>query len=285
MITPVFRPNRPRPNLLGSRTLRPAPAPPKIDPPAPEPKQELPKIEQSGSKRLKIELYTFVLNDETILPYFLKHYEPLVDKMTFIDSGSTDGTLKLLKGHKVIQTGLTWWDWDAYQQIRDNIWRKSKYDLIFFPDADEILYKKNLRYFLETYQYPIYQMRGYQMVSKGLPKKGDNILSIKTGFPLPLYDKFSIFSPKARIHFDNAHTVTTDEKDICKFHIQLLHYKFIDIPLLLKRAELIKKRVPKDSYCKIIKGNILVEYQGFVRTEKQYTEEMTQMLRKAIPVI
>jgi hypothetical protein len=157
--------------------------------------------------------------------------------------------------------------------------------LIFFPDADEILYRKNLRQFLETNRYNLYQMEGYQMVSNSFPKATDSLLDIKMGFPLPLYSKFSIFSPKVDVCFDNAHTVTTTEKNICKFQIKLLHYKFVGVPFLLQRAKAIKERVPLNSHSEIIGGNILNIYPQFIRTKEEYTVEIVQMLKKAKKVI
>ena len=133
--------------------------------------------------------------------------------MTFLDSGSTDKTLKLLENHEVFQTGLTWWDWDECQKIRDTIWRQSDYDLVFFPDVDEFLYKANLREFLEENSYEIYQTEGFQMISNEFPKPGTDILHINTGIPLPLHNKYAIFNPKADLSFLDAHNVRTSSEN------------------------------------------------------------------------
>jgi glycosyltransferase involved in cell wall biosynthesis len=45
---------------------------------------------------MAIHLYTFGWNEMRMLPFFFRHYEPLVDKIVFYDDGSTDGTLDLL---------------------------------------------------------------------------------------------------------------------------------------------------------------------------------------------
>lgn len=234
---------------------------------------------------MKIELFTYTLNDEDMLPFFIRHYEPLVDKMTFIDSGSTDNTLKLIKKFNVIQTGITWWDWDAYHRIKNTVWKQSNFDLVFFPDLDEFLYKPKLREFLEANSYDFYQMEGYQMVSEEFPKKGTDILDIKDGSPLPLHNKFSIFNPKIDFVFDNAHTITTKSTNICKFKIKLLHYKYMGVKHMLKRAKLIKERVPLDSYTVGIKGNILAKFPTFVRNEREYQIEIKDMLAKSKKVI
>ena len=236
---------------------------------------------------MKIELFTFVFNDEDILPFFIRHYAPIVDKMTFIDSDSTDKTLKLIEKYEVIQTGFTWWDWDEYHKIRNIVWKQSEYDLIFFPDVDEFLYRRNLREFLEKNEdvYDIYQMEGFQMISANFPKPETDILEIKVGIPLPLHSKYAIFNPKADIYFPDAHNVETTSENVCRFEIKLLHYKYLGVRNMLRRAELIKSRVPSDSYTAKIKGNILERFSSFIKTEKEYTREFKQLLNRATKVI
>lgn len=242
--------------------------------------------------RKKIELFTWTFNDEDMLPFYLDYYAPLVDRMTVIDDGSTDKTLDILKkyGHcfdiTVIKTGKTWWDWDTGHLLRKNIWKGSKYDLIILADVDEIFYKVGLRDFLDNTNFDIYQLEGWQMVSKEFPKYGtDDLLDIKLGSKWNLYDKFSIFKPSANIKMLNNHEIGKTNDSISRKEIKLLHYKFLGVDVLTKRAEGIKARVPVDSYCKGIKGNILKVYPGFVRTRVEYEREIEEMLKKATQAI
>ncbi len=234
---------------------------------------------------MKIELFTFVFNDEDILPFFISHYAPIVDKMTFIDSGSTDKTLSLIKDYEVVHTGLSWWDWDTLHKMRNTIWRQSEYDLVFFPDVDEFLYRQNLREFLEENTYDIYQMEGFQMVSESFPEPNTNILSMNLGIPMPLYNKYIIFNPKAAVFFPDAHNVKTTSDNISRFEIKLLHYQHLGVESMLKRSESIKKRVPSDSYTIHIRGNILDVFPHFVRCRKECTANIKQLLSKAVEVI
>lgn len=235
---------------------------------------------------MQIELFTFTYNDEDLMPFFLKHYTPIVDKMTFIDSGSTDKTLAMIKGHNVIHTGLTWWDWDTLHEMRQNIWRNSQADLIFFPDLDEFFYKPDLRAFLEANQYDIYQLEGYQMVTKAFPS-GDNILNHRLGIPLPLHNKYTIFNPKINIDFPDAHSAISSSSNINRFDIKLLHYKYLGAKHMAKRARLVFDRVPKDSFTKHVgvNGNILQRFPTYVKTEKEYEVEINDMVKKATVVI
>jgi hypothetical protein len=236
---------------------------------------------------LKIDLFAFTFNDEKMLPFFIDYYKPIVDHMTFIDSGSTDKTLKLIKDYKVINTGLTTWDWDAGHVILQNVWKDSKADYIFFPNVDEIFYRQNLRAFLELNigRIDIFQMVGFQMVADSFPKKGSDILDINIGIPDSLYDKYMIFSPKADITFLNAHNIKTNSKKVCSFAIKLLHYKFLGVEEQLRRAKLVKQRVPATSFCKGINGNILKVFPGFIQTKEKYQATIDQMLEDAKIVI
>jgi len=234
---------------------------------------------------MKIELYTFTYNDEDFLPFFLQYYSLIVDRMTFIDSGSTDRTLELIKDHEVVQTGLTWWDWDNLHSIRDSIWRDSEFDLIFFPDLDEIFYKENLRQWLDGHRSAIYKMKGYQMVSREFPELETNILDIKRGCPLPLHDKYTIFNPKADLKFVDAHNIATTSRNINMLEIKLLHYKYLGADNMVRRANLIIDRVPRGSFSKNIDGNILVKFPAFIKTKREYQIEIEEMLEKSIAVI
>jgi glycosyltransferase involved in cell wall biosynthesis len=50
-----------------------------------------------------IHLYTFGWNEMRMLPFFIRHYEPFVDKIVFYDDGSTDGTLDLLAAKQNVE--------------------------------------------------------------------------------------------------------------------------------------------------------------------------------------
>ena len=238
---------------------------------------------------MKIESYTFILNDERMLPFFLEYYKPIVDKMNFLDSGSTDRSLDILKsyGRDVTQTGMTFWDWDNMREIYQTIWKKSDADYVFLMDVDEIFYHPYLREFLEFHKdhYDIYQMEGYQMVSKTFPKMGSSLLDIKMGVVLPLYNKWTIFNPAVDIYHENAHEIKTTSQKICYGAVKLLHYKFLGTDIMVKRTQLIKDRVPKESHCKYIKGNILKVYPAFIKTEREWAVEINQYLEKVQQVI
>jgi hypothetical protein len=242
---------------------------------------------------MKLDLYTYCYNDEAFMPFFLDYYLPVVDRITFIDNGSTDKTIKIIKNAAVkngpvirlAESGMTFWDWDYGLVIRNNIWKDSDYDLMMWADLDEIIYKPDLRKFLENSKFDIYQTEGFDMVSKKFPKKGSNILDIKTGIRAGLEDKFLIWRRGSKIESVTAHSIKDTKEKVCKGQIKCLHYKYLGVDIMVHRAADIKARVPKESYCHGIKGNILDVYPSFVKTREEYEKEIESRLKLATKVI
>jgi hypothetical protein len=202
----------------------------------------------------KIELFAFVFQDEDILPFFLDYYK-FVDRMTFIDSGSTDNTLKIL--HKfatpshpeirVTQTGQTFWNQEPLHEIRNNIWRDSDYDLVLFPDCDEIFYTENgICNYLNQTNYDIYEMEGFEMITDRFPDPNTKITEIKTGFHFHPFNKSTIFKPQIELSFLNAHLRYSPTQNVdMTGNIKLLHYRSLGLEMMIKRNKRMIDRLPK----------------------------------------
>jgi glycosyltransferase involved in cell wall biosynthesis len=220
----------------------------------------------------KIELFTFTYNDQDFLPFFLDYYS-FVDRMTFIDSGSTDKTLQIVhrfatSDHPVIrvtQTGLTTWDHAAGHIIRNEIWKDSTYDLVMFPDLDEIFYHPQIVKFLNRKQViDVYEMEGFEMVGQSLPPIGKSILNIRTGVKFNVYNKSTIFNPQIDICFPNAHLRCTMSTNISAGEIKLLHYRNMGIKMMTWRSERERLRLPKNCKYRTPMDNIQIRqrYEG-----------------------
>ena len=229
-------------------------------------------------KNKKIDLYTFIYNDEDFLPFFLDYYS-FVDSLTFIDSGSTDNSLNIIKkwaipSHplvRVAQTGLTWWDHDTLHEFRNEIWKDSRADIVFFPDCDEIFFHPDMKNFLDNSIFDIFEMDGYEMVWPEMPPAGSSILQVNTGVPFHIYDKSTIFNPRVEIEFLNAHLRYTRCTNVNIGDIKLLHYRSLGLSYMLKRRDRIKSRTPR--------GYIQID------TDQQVKEKHARLMREAKVVI
>jgi hypothetical protein len=229
----------------------------------------------------KIDLYCFIYNDAPMLPFFLDYYS-FVDRITFIDSDSTDRTQAILKYYatpdrpilRITQTGLKIWDHDALHIYRNDIWRDSKYDLIFFPDCDEIFYRKDIVKYLNQKNPPdIYEMAGYEMVSNRAPEPGMSILSINTGVPFQQYNKSTIFNPKIDISFPNAHMRYSPCTNVDIGGIKLLHYRNLGLRMMRSRRDREADRLP-----------IGCTYRTPL-TDEEIKRRHTDLMRKATVII
>lgn len=200
---------------------------------------------------MKIDLYSYCYNDEDIMPLYLDYYS-FVDRMTFLDSGSTDGTLDLIRSNptqerRIIQTRLTSYKMEVLQAYKNTIWRTSEFDIVMFPDMDEIFfYEGGLRAMLEKNRYDVYQMEGYEMVSNEFPK--GKITDVRTGVRFPVYDKSTIWNPQIDIYFANAHTRECATKNISIGDIKLLHYRNLGVEQMKRRRDILRTRTTKDYY-------------------------------------
>lgn len=200
----------------------------------------------------KLDLYTFIYNDQDILPYFLDYYS-FVDRMTFIDSSSTDKTLQIIQDFsdewdgmvRLVQTGLTWWDHEALHYYRNNVWRESEMDYVLFPDCDEIFYHHSgLQRFLNKSENDLFHMQGFEMVGE-FPKSG-KITDIKKGVPFYTYNKKTIFNPKIEISFPNAHLVCSPTANVSMGEVKLLHYRNLGFEYMKFRIARERSRLPKN---------------------------------------
>jgi hypothetical protein len=228
----------------------------------------------------KLDLYTFIYNDEDLLPFFLDYYS-FVDRITFIDSGSNDNSFKIIQKFavpsapivRICQTGLDWWDHNVLHEYRNNIWKDSLYDLVLFPDCDEVLYHQTgLRNFLNRTRNDVYSMEGFEMVGE-FPAPGTSITDIKTGVPFYPYNKSTIFNPKIDISFPNAHLRYTPVTNINLGEVKLLHYRNLGFKYMKFRIARERSRLPQN--CKI---------RSFW-TDNEIKERINDLKSKAVNVI
>ena len=79
---------------------------------------------------MSIHLYAACWNEERIIPFFLQHYEPLVDRIVIYDDRSTDRSVELLRASPKVEIRPFGRDaesyLDAHLTLFETCWRESR---------------------------------------------------------------------------------------------------------------------------------------------------------------
>ncbi len=208
---------------------------------------------------MKIHVYTLCWNEEVILPYFLRHYETIAEKIIVYDNESTDNSLNILKSHSKVEIRTYCSNDqirdDLYLDIKNNCWKESRgqADWVIIVDTDEFIYHVDLIVFLKEKQLEgvtLFKPKGYMMVSEKLPSTQGMIYEeLKMGISQEASSKPVIFNPNKieEINFSTgAHSCNpTGEVKLYESigDLKLLHYKVLSLEYLLTRARKCKERL------------------------------------------
>ena len=102
---------------------------------------------------MKIDLFTTCYNEETILPYFIKHYKQYVRNIVVYDNMSTDNSDRILNdagAHIYKFETADRLDENTLVHWRNNCWKNSDADWVIVCDTDEFLYHPNFLNYLEN---------------------------------------------------------------------------------------------------------------------------------------
>lgn len=209
-----------------------------------------------------VHLYAIGWNEERIIPFFLRHYEPLVDRIVVYDDASDDRSVELLRASAKVEVRpliRTKSFLIAHQEVFESCWKESRghADWVCLVDLDEFLFHPDWHRYLaeqkaagETMIQPI----GYDMITDSFPEVGAHLSTQLTrGQRDYHFDKSSVFDPAAieQANFTVGRHVCSPvgqvlfEKDR---YIQLRHYKSLGLNYLLRRTHALATRVMKDDY-------------------------------------
>lgn len=152
---------------------------------------------------MKVAVYSVMHNEAAMLPYWLRHYLPLADRVTIFDDHSDDGTPEMAAAfgcavRPYIGAGLDdqeFVDFAAatYPEVRGEC------DWCLWVDADEFIYHPDLRGRLAQYQaegVALPHVAGYAMFANAFPTTAGQIYDeVKVGARAPFYDKPVVFGP------------------------------------------------------------------------------------------
>ena len=186
---------------------------------------------------MKVWLFCVCRNERLLMPYFLRHYTPWVERLIFYDDKSDDGTRELIQ--ECPQAILR--DWmgspgivdDEFLTFANHYWREAygHSDWIIWVDADEFLYHPNMGEVLQRYldaDINIPRIQGYTMVSKAFPTGNGQLCDeVKTGFPDDIWSKAALFRENIKWGL-GRHEIDPWELKIRnsqEAEIKLLHYR------------------------------------------------------------
>jgi glycosyltransferase involved in cell wall biosynthesis len=205
---------------------------------------------------MTIWLYCICRNEIQILPYFLRHYVPWVDKLIFYDDQSDDGTRQLIQATP--KTELRNWpgssglDDAAFLDFANEQWKEArgKAEWVIWVDSDELLYHENMIPLLADYLatgVELPQIRGYTMFSREFPTTTGQIYEqVRAGVPDDVWNKPSIF--RGNMHWTmGRHGMDWTKvslKSSPTVEIKLLHYRGLGMEYVRWRHARNWARVP-----------------------------------------
>jgi glycosyltransferase involved in cell wall biosynthesis len=207
---------------------------------------------------VNIDLYTIVWNEEEMLPFFFRHYDPFVTRYIVYDDGSTDRTLEMLAAHPRVEVRRFVRSADdsyvlSALALHDNAWKESRgrADWVILTAVDEHLYHPAElgRYLQAAGDHGITAVPAlaFQMIADEFPFAGEHLATTRRrGAALDHYNKLSVFNPNAvtETRYAVGRHAAVPEGDIrYPRHDRLLlfHYKFLGMDYLLSRYALLSR--------------------------------------------
>ena len=187
-----------------------------------------------------IHVYSNMYNEAVLLPYWLRHYETIADRIFVWDAGSTDGTREILVEHPKVTllprenrahhdnyyVTVLYPQYETYSRGIAN-W-------VIIADADEFVYHPHIHDILHRAQEEGIQMihcPGYSMLSDTLPTTDGHIYTAHPmGVPDILESKWTIHTANIHIRFRvGRHGRPYNAKQFTglRSQIKLLHYRYL----------------------------------------------------------
>lgn len=241
---------------------------------------------------MSIDLYAACWNEERIIPFFLRHYEPLVDRIVIYDDRSTDRSVELLRASpkveirpfkRAAESYL-----DAHLALFETCWHESRgrADWVCLVDLDEFLFQPDWNQYLAAQKdagVTTIKTVGYDMVSEDFPPAGADLATILTrGQREHHLDKTALFDPDAIEQINHSvgrHLCSPVGRlvPLPKHGIQLRHFKTLGLEYLLARTHALATRVNADDLARGWSAH-------YLRDDDSIRAEFEKQLSQAEPV-
>jgi len=148
--------------------------------------------------------YTIAYNEAAIMPYFLRHYAAISDRIIVYDHGSTDATAEIARAHPKVElrdySPPLWDELDvvefANRQYREAYMRA---DWVIWVDTDEFIYHPKLRTYLSECKRAgvnLPNTQGYTMLADAFPLSDRPLTEIvRSGVQDDVYSKSAVIDP------------------------------------------------------------------------------------------
>ena len=214
---------------------------------------------------MQIHLYAMCWNEQEMIPFFLRHYEDVVDRIFICDDGSDDRSVALLRAHPKVEliernAGANGAGSDsvALRPFYNQVWKRSRgvADWIITCNLDELYFHRaGLREHLAACMQRgenIVPAFGFEMSSWRYPAPGSNLaVEYRRGIRSWPMNKVFAFNPDQvrEINFGRGRHLCLPEGNL-RFskavEVQLLHYHYVGFLQYVARYFAKKKRNPVD---------------------------------------
>lgn len=202
-----------------------------------------------GKTDITIWLYAIFGNEAELMPYFLRHYAPLCDRLILFDNDSTDQTADIARAYMNVtieayppdKTGL---DSEAMAQFSREQYKQARgrADYVIWVDCDEFLWSGpiGMRELLRGYKAQgirAVKSIGYQMITDQFPT-GDAPLieQVCTGIRDETFDKVAIIDPGLDLYWKpGRHVCKISGFAAYRGEVRLLHYRYLGADYYARR--------------------------------------------------
>jgi len=209
-------------------------------------------------RKPRIHYYGPAWNEELILPFMLRHYEPWVERFVIFDSDSDDGSVALLRRHPKVEVRPFVWGHPeslvlSLTQLQDECWKESRgaADWVIVAETDEFLYHPDLLGYLRRCRskgVTCIPALGYEMVAEEFPPADAALAqAVHRGVPHHMMSKLRLFDPNqvTATHFGRGAHVAAPEGNIVfpkRDELLLLHYKSLGYDYLRRRNAMMESK-------------------------------------------
>lgn len=199
--------------------------------------------------RLKIHVYSVMSNEQTLLPYWLRHYTTFAQRIFIIDDKSSDETVEIAKAsNKVTMLKYKFSDnlidaehVDCFHKYYKQ-YSRGKVDWVMCVDGDEFIHHPKMMENLQLQRQrgiQVIRTTGYAMISRRLPKSKKQIYEeLPWGLRERRWDKPCVFDPKLDIVFGSGQHYLKAPTDIQprRGKLSMLHYRYLSRRYFLNRS-------------------------------------------------